>query len=133
LLTKRLARAATLAAALVSSSGSFATGRPLFATLGDVAFKLTAGFSEVEQVRRKINRRAGAKTRSEELDACFLVRDHNGQKLAYVYFEGEPSRRAAAKLLAGDEASWKPLSPMTLLVVAFTRWTPLHATHVTAS
>jgi hypothetical protein len=80
LLTKRLARAATLAAALVSSSGSFATGRPLFATLGDVAFKLTAGFSEVEQVRRKINRRAGAKTRSEELDACFLVRDHNGQK-----------------------------------------------------
>jgi hypothetical protein len=26
----------------------------------------------------------------EELDACFMVRDHNGQKLAYVYFEEEP-------------------------------------------
>jgi hypothetical protein len=27
------------------------------------------------------------------------VRDHNGQALAYVYFEHEPGRRAAAKLL----------------------------------
>jgi hypothetical protein len=26
----------------------------------------------------------------EELDACFVVRDHNGQQLAYVYFEDEP-------------------------------------------
>jgi hypothetical protein len=26
----------------------------------------------------------------EELDACFVVRDHNGQALAYVYFEDEP-------------------------------------------
>jgi hypothetical protein len=54
LLIKRLARAATIAAAIVASSGSLATGRPLFATLGDVASKLTAGFSEVEEVRRKI-------------------------------------------------------------------------------
>jgi hypothetical protein len=23
----------------------------------------------------------------EELDACYVVRDHDGQKLAYVYFE----------------------------------------------
>ena len=28
----------------------------------------------------------------EELDACFVVRDHNGQTLAYVYFEDEPGR-----------------------------------------
>ena len=28
----------------------------------------------------------------EELDACFAVRDHNGQQLAYVYFEDEPGR-----------------------------------------
>jgi hypothetical protein len=27
---------------------------------------------------------------SEKFDACFVVRDHNGQKLAYVYFEDEP-------------------------------------------
>jgi hypothetical protein len=39
----------------------------------------------------------------EELDACFIVRDHNGQALAYVYFEDEPGRRSAAKLLTKDE------------------------------
>jgi len=26
----------------------------------------------------------------EEQAACFVVRDHNGQQLAYVYFEDEP-------------------------------------------
>jgi hypothetical protein len=26
----------------------------------------------------------------EELDACFIVNDGDGQKLAYVYFEDEP-------------------------------------------
>src|SRR5262249_48239931 len=40
----------------------------------------------------------------EELDACFVVRDHSGQQLAYVYFEDEPGRRSAAKLLSNDEA-----------------------------
>jgi hypothetical protein len=40
----------------------------------------------------------------EEQPACFLVRDHNGQQLAYVYFEDEPGRRSAAKLLSKDEA-----------------------------
>ena len=29
----------------------------------------------------------------EELAACFVVRDHNGQQLAYVYFEEEPGRQ----------------------------------------
>jgi hypothetical protein len=32
----------------------------------------------------------------EANDACFIVRDANGQALAYVYFEDEPGRRAAA-------------------------------------
>jgi hypothetical protein len=32
------------------------------------------------------------------------VRDHNGQQLAYVYFEKEPGRRSATKLLSKDEA-----------------------------
>ena len=41
----------------------------------------------------------------EELnDACFAVSDSAGQKLAYVYFEEEPGRRSAAKLLTKDEA-----------------------------
>jgi len=40
----------------------------------------------------------------EELDACFVVVDHSGQKLAYIYFEEDPGRRSAAKLLAKDEA-----------------------------
>jgi hypothetical protein len=39
-----------------------------------------------------------------EQDACFVVRDHNGQQLAYVYFEDEPDRRSPAKLLSKDEA-----------------------------
>ena len=39
----------------------------------------------------------------EELEACFVVRDHNGQALAYVYFEEEPGRRSSAKLLNKDE------------------------------
>jgi DNA-binding LacI/PurR family transcriptional regulator len=40
----------------------------------------------------------------EEQEACFVVRDHDGQQLAYVYFEDEPGRRSAAKLLERDEA-----------------------------
>jgi hypothetical protein len=40
----------------------------------------------------------------DELDACFMVTDTAGQKLALVYFEDEPGRRSAAKLLTKDEA-----------------------------
>jgi hypothetical protein len=38
---------------------------------------------------------------------CFIVCDANGQALAYVYFEEEPGRRTAAKLLTKDEARRK--------------------------
>jgi hypothetical protein len=40
----------------------------------------------------------------EDTSACFVVRDHNEQALAYVYYEEEPGRRSTAKLLTKDEA-----------------------------
>jgi hypothetical protein len=40
----------------------------------------------------------------EKSDACFILRDHGGQALAYVYFEGELEHRSAAHLLTRDEA-----------------------------
>jgi hypothetical protein len=40
----------------------------------------------------------------DELEACIVVKDGVDQKLAYVYYEEEPGRRSAAKLLTKDEA-----------------------------
>jgi hypothetical protein len=36
--------------------------------------------------------------------ACFIIREANGQALAYDYYEQEPGRRTAANLLTRDEA-----------------------------
>jgi hypothetical protein len=42
---------------------------------------------------------------SEEHSAYFVIRDHNGRALAYVYYETEPRRRSDAKQqLSKDEA-----------------------------
>ena len=43
-------------------------------------------------------------TIDEANDACFIVRDANGQPLGYFYFEDDPGRRTAASLLTKDEA-----------------------------
>jgi hypothetical protein len=43
-------------------------------------------------------------TFDEANHACFIVRDGNNFPVAYVYFESEPGRRAAAKLMTKDEA-----------------------------
>ena len=40
----------------------------------------------------------------QEESACFVVRDHNWQALAYVHFEEELARRLAAKSLTKAEA-----------------------------
>jgi hypothetical protein len=40
----------------------------------------------------------------EENAVYFIVKDHAGLSLAYVYFEEEPGRRAATRLMTRDEA-----------------------------
>jgi hypothetical protein len=40
----------------------------------------------------------------DETDACFIVKDRNGQALVYVYYEDEPGRRMATHRLTRDEA-----------------------------
>jgi hypothetical protein len=39
-----------------------------------------------------------------ELEACLVVLDSGGQKLAFIYYEDKPERRSAAKLLTKDGA-----------------------------
>ena len=53
---------------------------------------------------RKLNPAASRRRGPSKTDACFIVKDRGGLSLAYVYFEEEPGRRAAAKLLTRDEA-----------------------------
>ena len=47
----------------------------------------------------------------EANDACFILRDSTGQALGYFYFEEEPGRRSAAKLLTKDEARRLAVNP----------------------
>lgn len=41
---------------------------------------------------------------TEQWATCFVVSDAQRQAIAHVYFADDPTRRAAAKLLAFDEA-----------------------------
>ena len=41
--------------------------------------------------------------------ACFIVRDHNGQALSYVYYENEPGRRAVDIAGRQEAAMWHRL------------------------
>lgn len=40
----------------------------------------------------------------EQLDAAFVVRDHNGRPLTYVYYEDGQRPRSTSKPLSRDEA-----------------------------
>ncbi len=42
----------------------------------------------------------------EDIGATFVITDNGGQKLAHVYYEEEPRRRSAAKLLTRDAARY---------------------------
>ena len=59
---------------------------------------ISLGFSDA---RPQLPPRLGPSRNSPH---CFIVRDHNEQALAYVYFDEEQGRRSAAKLLERDEA-----------------------------
>jgi hypothetical protein len=50
------------------------------------------------------NRRFPAPWSIEERTESFIVKDANGQPLAYVYFEDEPQRQMSMKRLSRDEA-----------------------------
>ena len=62
------------------------------------------GLSEGAVVRVRDRHRFPLPWSVEGQPACYVVRDRDGQQLAYVYFEDEPSRRSAVKLPTKDEA-----------------------------
>ena len=76
----------------------------LSAVEGAVARFDSALVVESAVIRMRDHRRFPPPWSVQELDACFIVTDSAGQKLAYVYFDDEPGRRTAAKLLSKDEA-----------------------------
>jgi hypothetical protein len=43
-------------------------------------------------------------TEEQKMPHCFVVKDHDGTSLAYIYFEDEPGRGSAAKMPTRDEA-----------------------------
>jgi hypothetical protein len=43
-------------------------------------------------------------TAEEYRGICYIMRDANNFAVAYVYFESEPGRRAAAQFMTKDEA-----------------------------
>ena len=55
-------------------------------------------------------------------EASFIVRDANGQAVAYVYYEEEPGRRSAANLMTRDEARRIAANIVKLPKLEMARW-----------
>jgi hypothetical protein len=64
-------------------------------------FSVADGFAANPQMT---TRRFPPPWTAEVTPNCFIVRDASGQAVSYVYYESEPGRRSAAKLLSKDEA-----------------------------
>ena len=62
------------------------------------------GIGESLAIRMLDNRHFSMPWSVEETPACFIVRDHDGQGLAYLYFEDEPERHSGEKLYTRGEA-----------------------------
>jgi hypothetical protein len=67
------------------------------------------GASAAQKIMPETRRFPPPWTFEDHNDACFIVKDASGLAVAYVYYEEEPGRRAAASLLSRDEAN--QLSP----------------------
>jgi hypothetical protein len=65
-------------------------------------------FGAVEPTTGMATRRFPPPWTVEETDACFIVKDHAGMSLAYVYFEDEQGRRAAASCSPGTRRGGSP-------------------------
>jgi hypothetical protein len=77
-------------------------GRPLSCELPSEAFSIQV-FDFPPQIEMP-DRTFPPPWSSEEHSAYYVIRDRNGQGLAYIYYENEPGRGSKAKLLSKDEA-----------------------------
>jgi hypothetical protein len=54
-------------------------------------------FGSLKDWSSKLRDRLPPPRTTDETAACVIIRDKDGQALAYVYFEDEPGRRAIAR------------------------------------
>ena len=73
-------------------------------SMGGIALRLALMWSGSNAVQRSPRRFPHLGRSKRDNDACFIVRDKNGQALGYFSFEDEPGRRSAAKPPTRDEA-----------------------------
>jgi hypothetical protein len=73
-------------------------------------------------------------TIEEHNNACCIVKDATGQALGYFYFEDEPGRRSAAKLLTRTRrGGWQSTSAFTYPSEITARPSPIDAIYPTSA